>query len=150
MTDNRLWRESIANNSTGQVSWLSPFDLAPSQVRSDPMTILACRKKWWFTVARQLTICTWFPLRFPFSRENRDEKNFQSTVAPPFAGIAGHRVAAANIHTFSKWCQEKWRKVIVTQSGVRAFHLYCLLAFLSVIITYFGVNFLLGGVHAYN
>ena len=39
---------------------------------------------------------------------------------------------------------------MVTQSGVRAFHLYCLLAFLSVIITYFGVNFLLGGVHAYN
>ncbi|MCR4828563.1 MAG: cytochrome c biogenesis protein CcsA [Bacteroidales bacterium] len=30
------------------------------------------------------------------------------------------------------------------------FHLYCFLAFLSVIITYFGVNFLLGGIHAYN
>ena len=32
----------------------------------------------------------------------------------------------------------------------RAFYLYCLLAFLSVIITYFGVNFILGGLHAYN
>ena len=32
----------------------------------------------------------------------------------------------------------------------RAFHLYCLLAFLSVVITYFGVNFILGGLHAYN
>ncbi len=32
----------------------------------------------------------------------------------------------------------------------RAFFLYCTLAFLSVIITYFGVNLLLGGMHAYN
>ncbi len=32
----------------------------------------------------------------------------------------------------------------------RAFHLYCLLAFLSVVVTYFGVNFILGGMHAYN
>lgn len=31
----------------------------------------------------------------------------------------------------------------------RSFHLYCALAFLSVVITYFGVNFFLGGVHAY-
>ncbi len=31
----------------------------------------------------------------------------------------------------------------------RAFFLYCALAFLSVIITYFGVNLLLGGLHAY-
>ena len=30
------------------------------------------------------------------------------------------------------------------------FHLYCVLAFCSVIITYFGVNFILGGIHAYN
>jgi len=29
------------------------------------------------------------------------------------------------------------------------FHIYCILAFLSVLITYFGVNMLLGGVHAY-
>ncbi len=32
----------------------------------------------------------------------------------------------------------------------RAFHIYCVLAFFSVIITYFGVNLLLGGMHAYN
>ena len=32
----------------------------------------------------------------------------------------------------------------------RSFYLYCLLAFFSVIITYFGVNFILGGIHAYN
>ena len=30
------------------------------------------------------------------------------------------------------------------------FHIYGILAFLSVLITYFGVNLLLGGVHAYN
>ena len=30
------------------------------------------------------------------------------------------------------------------------FHIYGILAFLSVIITYFGVNLILGGVHAYN
>ena len=30
------------------------------------------------------------------------------------------------------------------------FHIYCILAFLSVVITYFGVNLILGGVHAYN
>lgn len=29
------------------------------------------------------------------------------------------------------------------------FNLYCVLAFLSVLITYFGVNFLLGGMHSY-
>jgi len=32
----------------------------------------------------------------------------------------------------------------------RAFFLYSTFAFLSVIITYFGVNFILGGIHAYN
>ena len=37
----------------------------------------------------------------------------------------------------------------IKQSNNRAFFLYCALAFLSVIITYFGVNFLLGGMHAY-
>jgi len=32
----------------------------------------------------------------------------------------------------------------------RQFFIYCIFAFLSVIITYFGVNLLLGGLHAYN
>ncbi len=32
----------------------------------------------------------------------------------------------------------------------KRFFLYCTLAFLSVIITYFGVNLLIGGLHAYN
>ena len=32
----------------------------------------------------------------------------------------------------------------------RRFFLYCSLAFFSVIVTYFGVNFFLGGIHAYN
>lgn len=38
------------------------------------------------------------------------------------------------------------------QEGKNAggFHLYCALAFFSVIVTYFGVNFILGGIHAYN
>lgn len=31
----------------------------------------------------------------------------------------------------------------------RAFHLYMVIAFLSVLITYFGVNFFLGGMHSY-
>ena len=33
--------------------------------------------------------------------------------------------------------------------GAVLFHLYLVLAFLSVIITYFGVNFFLGGMHSY-
>ena len=33
--------------------------------------------------------------------------------------------------------------------SAHSFHLYCTLAFLSVIVTYFGVNFFLGGIHAY-
>lgn len=32
----------------------------------------------------------------------------------------------------------------------RASQVYCLIAFISVIITYFGVNLILGGIHAYN
>ena len=31
----------------------------------------------------------------------------------------------------------------------RAFHIYLVVAFVSVIITYFGVNFILGGLHGY-
>lgn len=31
----------------------------------------------------------------------------------------------------------------------RRFHIFCIAAFLSVLITYFGVNFLLGGMHSY-
>ena len=29
------------------------------------------------------------------------------------------------------------------------FHTYCIVAFLTVLITYFGVNFILGGMHSY-
>ena len=29
------------------------------------------------------------------------------------------------------------------------FHLFCIVAFLTVLITYFGVNFFLGGMHSY-
>ena len=29
------------------------------------------------------------------------------------------------------------------------FHIYCIVAFLTVLITYFGVNFILGGMHSY-
>ena len=35
-------------------------------------------------------------------------------------------------------------------SEPKLFFLYCTLAFLSVIVTYFGVNLFLGGIHAYN
>ena len=31
----------------------------------------------------------------------------------------------------------------------RCYHLYMLFAFLAVVITYFGVNYLLGGMHSY-
>ena len=34
--------------------------------------------------------------------------------------------------------------------NTRFFHFYCIIAFLSILITYFGVNFILGGIHAYN
>ncbi len=37
----------------------------------------------------------------------------------------------------------------IKQSNNRAFFLYCTLAFFSVIITYFGVNLILGGMHSY-
>ena len=30
-----------------------------------------------------------------------------------------------------------------------ALHRYCILAFLTVLMTYFGVNYLLGGIHSY-
>lgn len=29
------------------------------------------------------------------------------------------------------------------------FHIFCIIAFLSVLITYFGENFMLGGMHSY-
>ena len=32
----------------------------------------------------------------------------------------------------------------------RVFHAFCIIAFLAVLVTYFGVNLFLGGVHAYN
>ena len=34
--------------------------------------------------------------------------------------------------------------------GNKAFHIYCIIAFLSVVVTYFGVNLILGGMHSYN
>ena len=38
----------------------------------------------------------------------------------------------------------------VLRSPLFSLHIYGILAFLSVVVTYFGVNLLLGGVHAYN
>ena len=29
------------------------------------------------------------------------------------------------------------------------YHLYCVLAFLTILMTYFGVNYFLGGMHSY-
>lgn len=34
--------------------------------------------------------------------------------------------------------------------SVRRFHIWCIVSFLSVVITYFGVNLILGGMHSYN
>ena len=69
----------------------------------------------------------------------------------------------ANISWGSYWSwdpKEVWALITLIvyalplHSGVlqrhRTFHIYCVLAMLSVIITYFGVNLLLGGMHAYN
>ena len=47
------------------------------------------------------------------------------------------------IYSFPLHRQAEWLK------KPRAFHIYCILAFLSVLVTYFGVNMLLGGVHSY-
>ena len=41
-------------------------------------------------------------------------------------------------------------KIWKTFNKPLSFHVYSILAFLSVVITYFGVNLILGGVHAYN
>lgn len=41
------------------------------------------------------------------------------------------------------------KKIWKTFSKPKIFHIYSIIAFLSVLITYFGVNLLLGGVHAY-
>ena len=48
-------------------------------------------------------------------------------------------IYAAPLHSSSLGCFRK----------PKVFHLYCILAFLSVLITYFGVNFILGGMHSY-
>ena len=69
----------------------------------------------------------------------------------------------ANISWGSYWSwdpKEVWALITLIvyalplHSGVfqrhRNFHIYCVLAMLSVVITYFGVNLLLGGMHAYN
>ena len=39
--------------------------------------------------------------------------------------------------------------VLPVMQKPRFFHLYCILAFVAVLITYFGVNLFLGGVHSY-
>ena len=38
----------------------------------------------------------------------------------------------------------------VLRSSLFSLHIYGSLAFLSVVVTYFGVNLILGGIHAYN
>lgn len=48
-------------------------------------------------------------------------------------------IYAAPLHSVSMECFRR----------PKFFHLYCVLAFLSVLITYFGVNFILGGMHSY-
>ena len=52
-------------------------------------------------------------------------------------------VYAVPAHKSVQWSKTKGRKPIT------AFHLYMALAFLSILMTYFGVNFLLGGMHSY-
>ena len=48
-------------------------------------------------------------------------------------------IYSAALHTESNRC---FRNPIF-------FHRFCILAFISVLITYFGVNFILGGMHSY-
>lgn len=42
------------------------------------------------------------------------------------------------------------RGIVRVLARDRAFAIFCVLAFLSVLMTYFGVNFFLGGLHAYS
>ena len=35
------------------------------------------------------------------------------------------------------------------RANSRSFHLYMVLAFLTILMTYFGVNYFLGGMHSY-
>ena len=41
------------------------------------------------------------------------------------------------------------RSLLTTRRSPLAYHVYMVVAFLAVLITYFGVNFLLGGMHSY-
>lgn len=41
------------------------------------------------------------------------------------------------------------QRSLIWFSNPKNFHIFCILAFLSVLVTYFGVNFLLGGLHSY-
>lgn len=81
---------------------------------------------------------------------------------------------AAGIFTGAVWANETWGRfwgwdpkevwALITlliyaaplhgefgwlKNGGKRFHIYALLAFLSVAVTYFGVNYLLGGLHSY-
>jgi ABC-type transport system involved in cytochrome c biogenesis permease subunit len=42
-----------------------------------------------------------------------------------------------------------YRQTLPHLQSTRALHLYCVLAFLSVLMTFLGVTFLLGGIHSY-
>ena len=51
--------------------------------------------------------------------------------------------------TFMLYAVPLHNKSIPLLQKVRWFHLYLVLAFLAVLMTYFGVNYFLGGMHSY-
>ena len=99
-----------------------------------------------------------------FRRQQQPNGSFLLLYPAVFLLALGIVIGAvwANISWGSYWSwdpKEVWALItlivyaIPMHPGVlkskRALHLYCVLAFFSVIITYFGVNILLGGMHAY-
>jgi nicotinamide riboside transporter PnuC len=65
--------------------------------------------------------------------------------------LQGREAALSKIY-HSEWFAALWAALFVSAFIFmirRRFHLYCLFAFLSVLMTFLGVSFLMSGVHSY-
>ncbi|MBR6191473.1 MAG: cytochrome c biogenesis protein CcsA, partial [Prevotella sp.] len=51
--------------------------------------------------------------------------------------------------TFMVYAVPLHRASVPTFSNPRTYHIYIICAFVTVLTTYFGVNFILGGMHSY-
>ncbi len=85
----------------------------------------------------------------------------QSLCQDTISVVDGRWVLRLSLSTVALRPKEVWALItlmlyiypllhLADDSRPAKFHIYCVLAFLSVVITYFGVNFILGGIHAYN